>query len=320
MLNRRHLDAGPLHTDAVTVNHATSRQGAVQEDRTVYECGGRSLTAVNRRGVGETSIRRLLSSADDLEFFCSLPVETDTARIHAALDRALPLYLREKAEFAPELGAMMLDLGEPIGILYSRANLEEYAIWSVTHSDLVEQYLRRLQQRYLTIYRYCLDHDLADVYFLVGSELASPPLVSRATFQRWIVPFAAELIRLVHSYGRKVIQHYHGQIREILPDFLTMGADALHTIEAPPIGNCTLGDAFAVTRDRITLIGNIQYDDFRAFAPGQMRTAMQQLLAESAGHPFILSPTAGPYDPDPPDRLIANYHEFLDAAWEFGAR
>ena len=47
-------------------------------------------------------------------------------------------------------------------------------------------------------------------------------MVSRETFQEWIVPYAKELIERIHSRGRYVIQHYHGQIRLILEDFLTM--------------------------------------------------------------------------------------------------
>jgi uroporphyrinogen-III decarboxylase len=144
--------------------------------------------------------------------------------------------------------------------------------------------------------------------------MASPPLVSRATFQRWVVPFAQELIALIHSYGKRVIQHYHGQIREILPDFVTMGADGLHTIEAPPIGNCTLTEAYRLTDERITLIGNIQYDDFRALPPAGMQRLVRDVLSEVGDRRFILSPTAGPFDPDAPAEVIRNYLAFLDAA------
>ncbi len=209
---------------------------------------------------------------------------------------------------------MMLDLGEPIGPLYGTCNLEEYAIFSLTHTEQVEAWLERAMERYRIVYRYCLEHDLADVYFLVGSEMASPPLVSRRTFQRWVVPFARELIALVHAYGKRVIQHYHGQIREILPDFVTMGADGLHTIEAPPIGNCTLTEAYRLTEERITLIGNIQYDDFRALPPAGMARLVRETLREVGSRRFILSPSAGPFDPDVPDIVIRNYFAFLDAA------
>ena len=262
---------------------------------------------------GEPVPKRLVCD-QDLEAAASCTVETNPDRIAALLDEQLPKYLSEKEEFPEELGAMMLDLGEPINWVYRNADLESFAIWSITHDQTVTGLLDQLMEQCRSLHRYCLERDLADVYFMVGSELAAPPMVSRDTFQRWIIPYAKELIDLVHSYGKKVIQHFHGQVRDLLPDFLDMGADALHTIEAPPVGNCTFTQAYEVVGDRLTLIGNIQYDDFRAFTPEQMRNVVRNVMQECEGKRFILSPTAGPFDPSPSDQLIANYHAFLDAA------
>jgi uroporphyrinogen-III decarboxylase len=119
------------------------------------------------------------------------------------------------------------------------------------------------------------------------------------------------------SYGKKVIQHHHGQIREILPDFLQMRPDGLHTVEAPPVGNCTLDQAFNETGESITLIGNIQYDAFRSSSSKAMKEEVRKVLDEVAGRRFILSPTAGPFDPSPPKSLLANYVAFIDAARQY---
>lgn len=51
------------------------------------------------------------------------------------------------------------------------------------HADAVRAFLDRVMIQKRIVYRWCLERELADVYFLVGSELASPPLVSRATFR-----------------------------------------------------------------------------------------------------------------------------------------
>jgi uroporphyrinogen-III decarboxylase len=152
---------------------------------------------------------------------------------------------------------------------------------------------------------------------MVGSELACPPLVSRATFNAWAVPYARELIALIHSYGAKVIQHHHGEIKSILPDFLVMGADALHTIEAPPIGDCTFTEAFSLVGDRLVLIGNIQYDEFRNLTPGEMAAAVRAVLDECRGKRHILSPSAGPYEATLSERMAENYLAFMKAGWEY---
>jgi uroporphyrinogen-III decarboxylase len=261
--------------------------------------------------------KKLLADDADLEAFCSLPLEEDETVLAAALERQLPRYLKEREEFPLEQGAMMLDLGSPVNTLYHSADLEQYAVWSLTHAALIESWLERRMRQIEFVYRYCLDRDLADVYFLVGSELASPPMVSCATFRRWVVPYERRLIALIRSRGRKTIQHYHGQIRAVLPDFAEMGPDGLHTIESPPVGDCTLAQAFAIVRSAITLIGNIQYDEFRSATPAAMKRRVREVLDEVAGRRFILSPTAGPFDESPPPGLIDNYIAFIDAACEY---
>jgi uroporphyrinogen-III decarboxylase len=317
-LNRRNLSA-PLHTQDVVSRQEQINTPGGPVTRSWLECGDVSIYSQTGPVDAPADRVKLLASAEDLEAYAALPIETDPARLYAALDALLPRYLEERAEFPEHLGAMMLDLGEPIGALYGSSDLEEYAIWSITHDDVVVGLLERLMERFRLIYTWCLERDLADVYFLVGSELASPPLVSRDTFQRWIVPFARELIGLIHGHGKKVIQHYHGQIAEILPDFLTMGPDGLHTIEAPPIGDCTHAQAFDAIGDDITLIGNIQYDEFRALEPTQMQRLVRETLDKAAGRRLILSPTAGPYEEQPDPRVFDNYRAFLDAAWEYGS-
>jgi hypothetical protein len=285
--------------------------------RHVIQYKGRRLYEETRRLPGSTKVKKLLGSAEDLEFYAALPVNLDFAAIEAEMDSQMPRYRAECAEFPPELGAMMLDLGEPVGPLYHSAELDEYAIWSLTHPDLVVDILDRFQQQRRMVYNYCLERNLADVYFLVGSELASPPLVSRKTFGRWIIPYAEELIQMIHARGKKVIQHYHGQIKTILPDFIRMAPDALHTIEAPPVGNCTFSEAFDITGDRMALIGNIQYDDFGQLTPAELAAAVRAVLEECRGKRLILSPSAGPYEEELSSRVVENYLVFMQTAWEF---
>ena len=213
----------------------------------------------------------------------------------------------------------MLDLGEPIEQLYGASNLEELAIASLAeefNAGTVD-FLERLMNVKRVVYEYTLERNLAEVYFMVGSELAAPPMFTLETFNQWIVPFAGELIEMIHASGGKVIQHFHGQVKELLPVFSAMKADALHTIEAPPIGNCTMSEAFAITGNKLTLIGNIQYDDFRSFSPAAMREAVLELLVETRGKRFILSPSAGPFDAEVSDRFLENYLTMINTAWEF---
>jgi hypothetical protein len=311
-LDRRNLGAALFAPEVSDTQERTGEDGW-QVTRRTLRWHGLCLSAETRRRGDEVRSRRLLEDDADLDRLLAFPVNSDPARVAAELDTQLPVYLRERAEFPGERGAMMLDLGEPVNWLYHNANLEQFAVWSLTRPEDIVALLERFMARSRLVYDYCLARRLAEVYFLVGSELAAPPLVSRATFQRWIVPYAQDLIARIHAGGARAIQHFHGHIREILPDFLTMGADALHTIEAPPTGNCTLSQAYATVGDRLTLVGNIQYDEFRALTPAQMRDAVHALLEECRGRRFILSPTAGPYEESITPRMVENYLAFIRA-------
>ncbi len=315
-LNRRNLGA-PLFTPEVRISQQDFEENGAKVSRTAYEWRNVKLHSETRRSPGETTIKKLLESEDDLEAFCSLPLLASKDAIGRHLDAQMPQYLKEKEEFPDGIGAMMLDLGEPIGPLYHNANLEELAIWSLTRSELVESFLEKAMEGKRIVYEYCLERNLAELYFMVGSELAAPPLVGIETFKRWIVPFAAELTEMIHGKNCKAIQHFHGKIKQILPYFLEMGADALHTIEAPPVGNCTMSEAYELVGDKIALIGNIQYDDFCRWSPERMREETEKLLRECQGRRLILSPTAGPFDQNPPELLLENYKAFMETAWNF---
>ncbi|OGV49626.1 MAG: hypothetical protein A2X49_04680 [Lentisphaerae bacterium GWF2_52_8] len=312
-LNRRNLQA-PLFSPEVRITDQNFEEGAAQISRTSYEWRNVRLFSEIFRSPKETKVKKLLENEEDLEAFCSLPLAR-SSDIIPCLDSQLAQYKREFDEFPKELGSMMLDLGEPIAALYNNSNLEEFAIWSLSRNDLVESFLQKSMAYFRTVYSYCLERNLSDLYFMVGSELAAPPLVGIDTFRKWIVPFSAELTRMIHSKNCKVIQHFHGQVKNILPYFLEIGADALHTIEAPPIGNCTMSEAYAATGGRMTLIGNIQYDDFCRWDSAKIEAETLRLLEECRGKRFILSPTAGPYDPNPPETLLKNYKTFLETAW-----
>lgn len=318
-LDRCHLRA-PLWTAEVEERHERLTEGDTVIQRHTVTWRGRSLVSEVRRSPTSTTVRKLLETDADLLFFLELPLERDAGRLTAALAAGLPAFREDRAAFPSHLGSTMLDLGEPVNPLYHHSQLNAYAMWSVEHGEAIEAWLERAMERTRILYAWTLQHRLAEVYFLVGSELASPPLLSRKTFQRWIVPYARELIGMIRAAGCRSIQHYHGQIRLILQDFVEMAPDAVHTIEAPPTGNCTLSQAWDVVGDRFALIGNVQYDRFRAATPEEMRAEVRAVLAEAAGRRLILSPSAGPYEAPLSERMRDNYLAFIDEGWRWPTR
>ena len=112
--------------------------------------------------------------------------------------------------------------------------------------------------------------------------------------------------------------HYHGQLYDVLGGMRQIAPDALHTIEAPPVGNCTIAQAREQLGDMI-LIGNVQYDDLAHQSREEIVAQVERAVAEG-GERFILSPTAGPYEDVIPENMVDNYIAFIEAGIRYGKR
>lgn len=117
--------------------------------------------------------------------------------------------------------------------------------------------------------------------------------------------------------GKKSILHYHGQLYDILDGIQYINPDALHTVEAPPVGNCTLKQARERLGDMI-LIGNIQYDNLVHCEAAEIKAQVKAAIREGGPRNFILSPTAGPYETNITPQTVANYLVFIEAGIKYG--
>ena len=120
--------------------------------------------------------------------------------------------------------------------------------------------------------------------------------------------------------GKKSIIHYHGNIKKVLKGIKEINPDAVHTIEAPPTGDCTLTEAREALGKEIILIGHIQYEDIRSMTREQMRRHVKDVLREGMSGRFILSPTAGPYEEAISENMQENYIEILRTGYAYGRK
>jgi hypothetical protein len=161
MLDRRSPRA-PLFAPDVTDQHQEGTEAGWRFNRRVLSYRGRQLVSETRCRGTEVRVKKLLESEADLDTLLTFPVNDDPRRVAATLDRQAVRYFAERDEFPLEYGAMMLDLGEPIGFLYHNTNLEEYALWSLACSDKVVAFLDRAMRHYRLEYEYWLKRAAAD--------------------------------------------------------------------------------------------------------------------------------------------------------------
>ena len=218
-----------------------------------------------------------------------------------------------------ENGLLAMSLWDPLGPLYNLASAEDFAIWSLTDYDAMRDFLDVTYERSLAMYRACLEKNIGDIYWIVGAEFAGPPLVSPEKFNDFSVRYVKGIVDLVRSYGKYSVVHYHGNLFHILSGMKEINPDGLHTIEAPPVGNCTIAQARAALGNMV-LIGNIQYDELRSQSREGMDALVKNAIEEAKDGRFILSPTAGPYEEVLTENQVNNYIAFIEAGLKYGNR
>jgi uroporphyrinogen-III decarboxylase len=226
--------------------------------------------------------------------------------------------IKERDELGDK-GLLMMDLGDPLVPLYNLVSAEDFAVWSLTDYEAMLEFTDLMYQRCLAMYKACLEKGIGDVFFIVGTEFAGPPLVAPDKFNELCVRFIKGIIDLIRSYGKYSIVHYHGNLYRVLSGMKEINPDGLHTIEAPPIGDCTITQAKAAL-DNIILIGNIQYDELRSLNPEGMDSLVKETIKEAEGGRFVLSPTAGPYEEVITEHQVKNYIAFIEAGVKYGKK
>jgi Uroporphyrinogen-III decarboxylase len=229
----------------------------------------------------------------------------------------LTKFFAEKEELGDK-GLMMVDIGDPLTTLYNAMSAGDFSMASALYYDEILEFLDVIYERVYNMYKYLLERDVGEVYFIVGCEFAGPPLVHPDKFNEMSVRYVKGICDLIRSYGKWSIVHYHGNLYKVLPGMKEMNPDGLHTIEAPPIGDCTITQAREALGKDMILIGNIQYDDIVRKEPAEIDEMVRDAIEQGRSGKFILSPTAGPYENVLTDRTIENYLAFIEAGIRYG--
>jgi len=279
---------------------------------------GTDAVTIHAPGITLTKHVRMENGVKCVKFYVDDPADlTSILNIPYVPPRPPLGKLREeRAEFGGR-GLFMLDLGDALAPLYGLMSATDFSMATATDYDLLLEFLDEMNRRVLELYRYFLEADAVDCYFIVGAEFAGPPLVSPAKFSEMSVRYVKRICDLIRSYNKWSIVHYHGNLFRIREGMKQINPDSLHTVEAPPIGDCTIAEAREVL-DPMVLIGNIQYDDLIRLDEEQIEAQVIEALSQARDGRFILSPTAGPYEDRLPACAVNNYMKMIDTGLQYG--
>lgn len=309
--DRRGFDTGFCYSSSSEIKR--TRVQKIENGNTIAEeiIAYKGVTFVKRQSKGKdgTKIKCLVDDIDDLDKILNMPYKPVEPDVYQ--------YFREKEELGNR-GLMMIDIGDPLLPLYHLMSAEDFSIFSLTDYDAILKFTDEMYRRVYNLYKYLLEREVGEVFFIVGAEFAGPPLVAPDKFKDMSVRYVKGIVDLIRSYGKKSIVHYHGNLYKVLGGMKEINPDGLHTIEAPPVGDCTLTQAREALGKDMILIGNIQYDDLAHCEKHEIEELVRAAIEEGKSGKFILSPSAGPYETFINEKMVDNYLTFINAGIKYG--
>lgn len=248
-----------------------------------------STFLASRRGQPGLHETFLIDGPEDAQRYLSLPpqpVGGDVAGFFAA-DRAMG-----------DAGIVEVSLGfNPAGFVAELCGSVTFALLSISHRDLLHALCRRHMESLLARVEYLQGRGVGPYFSMLGEEYVVPPLHGPADFHDFNVRYDRPVIERIHRGGGRIHIHSHGSIRQVFQGFLDMGADVLHPIEPPPLGNITAAQAKEMARDRLCLEGNLQIHRMYEASPEGIRAEVQALIGAAFDdrRGLIVCPSASPY-------------------------
>jgi uroporphyrinogen-III decarboxylase len=274
------------------------------------------LTLVNevRRGHDTAwQIKPLIETVEELKMLAEVPFDLPAG----AVDPCFSQYERA-LEGVGDRGIVRTGLSSPMVSISHCMHLETFLEWSVTYRDLFKEILQEITQRNLALIDAVFkNRRLETIVNFGGSEQCTPPLMSPHSYDDLVVPYDGQMVARLKQYGIMVSCHCHGKIRHALQCMIDIGQVATDPVEPPPAGDVTYAEARAIADGKITLIGNLEFDELCFAEPAHIRARVREILSHGTDR-LILSSSAGPISAVTPE-CAKNYRALVETALEFGA-
>ncbi|MBU4272485.1 MAG: uroporphyrinogen decarboxylase family protein [Planctomycetes bacterium] len=152
---------------------------------------------------------------------------------------------------------------------------------------------------------------------LISSAFAGGGFISPRQYERFVLPYEAEVVGRVHEAGVPVYTHTCGDIGDRLELMADTGIDGIDTLDPPPLGSVDLDDAKRRVGRRVFFKGNIDpVNTLLKKTREQVRAdALWRLEVGSRGGGFILSSACSVSPRVPPENLTV----LVEASKEFGS-
>jgi hypothetical protein len=278
----------------------------------IFETPGGRMKTIDYIGLdGQPGMTKkyLIESQDDVERFLSIPYEFKKP------DTTSFFKLQKKMA---DNGVVAVNIGlDPIGHVTKYLGLETLAVWSLLERENIFRILDEFFRRADLLIKALLADNVGPVFSTLGMEQITPPMMSEIDFREFVSDYDERLWAPIREKGGLLHVHCHGNLKNVINDFIQMGVSCLHPVEAPPMGDLELADAKRILSGNICIEGNFQLDDFYSKNEEYIREKVKEIKHIGAsGGGFVLCPTASPIPPVLEKKTLKNYLTFIKTAIE----
>jgi hypothetical protein len=279
--------------------------------RTTIQTPRGPLTAARKnstRGLPGLQTEYYVKSLDDLDAILSIPCEPVRPDLS---------HFDELEEQIGDRGVVMCSLPVPIYRLALLTGSDRLAVWSITDRARILGAVEVLLGRTLDMLDWALEQGVGPIYATSGEEFMTPPLAGPKDFREFVVKPGIPVRDRLRKAGMLRHIHCHGPVNDVLEEFVELGANCLHPIEGPPLGDVTFADAKRRIGDQVCLEGNIQIGDLYHDPTDVLVEKVKRTIdAGAPGGGFILCPTASPHTAELTPQTVKNYLAMIETAVE----
>jgi uroporphyrinogen-III decarboxylase len=253
-----------------------------------------------------------VNSLEELKMVAEVPFDVDRRE----LEQKLAAHTKARSSVG-DRGVLELSFSSPIVVISGLMNLELFLELSYTERDYFHKLLNIITERILAVADSLFaEGKLETTVNIGGSEQCTPPLMAPQAFDEYVVPYDGAIIKRLKRAGVMVNVHCHGKVRHALKCMAEMGVDSTDPVEPPPAGDVSFEEARGIVGDRMTLVGNLEWDEFTHLTPGEIRKRVRKVCSLGRDR-VILAASAGPTTHITP-RVADNIKAFVDAGLEYG--
>lgn len=275
---------------------------------TTIDTPGGELVQVTEQMRGEATswtVKPAVETLDDLDRLRRVPFEVDPVS-YDDYERTL--------NAVGDRGVVSIFLSSPWVVFSTVTTFEQALMWSATERAMVHEVLQQITDRACACLDAVLERPLDTHAVIGGSEQCTPPMMSPDAFAEFVTPYEKPLVDRLRAAGIPVWCHCHGRVRYALPEIEKIGYSVTEPVEPPEYGggDLSMAEARAAVDDRLTLCGNLQFEELERCGEDHIRRRVREIV-DTGKDRLILAASAGPTS-RPSERMLRNYRAWIEEA------